>query len=140
MFGCSKANFCIGDGAEKKAFTTMLIRRPRQIKFQIKIVLRLIFPFTNPKYATIGAVIPAIISKFLPSKVINSGIALFRKSQNNTISTGILTIFKYVIFVKERLSINCRPFFIENKTIIVKSGGKIPNNNILGGNEFVSEL
>src|SRR5690554_3725731 len=94
VFGCSKANFCIGDGAEKKAFTTMLTRRPRQIKFQIKIVLRLIFPLANPKYAIIGAVIPAIISKFLPSKVISSGIALFRKSQNSTISTGILIIFK----------------------------------------------
>ncbi|WP_312365061.1 hypothetical protein [Sphingobacterium sp.] len=71
MLGCSKANFCTGDGAEKKAFMTMLIRRPRQTRFQIKTVLWLIFPFANPKYAINGAVMPAIISKFLPLKVIN---------------------------------------------------------------------
>jgi len=94
MLGCSKANFCIGDGAEKKAFMTMLIRRPRHTKFQIKTRFRLFFPFANPKYAIIGAVIPAMISKFLPSKVMSQGIALFRKSQKSTISTGILTIFK----------------------------------------------
>lgn len=44
------------------------------------------------------------------------------------------------MFVSDRLSINCLPFFIENKAITIKSGGKIPNNSILGGNEFVSEL
>ena len=33
MFGWSKANFWMGEGAENKAFKTMLIKRPRQIKF-----------------------------------------------------------------------------------------------------------
>lgn len=39
-----------------------------------------------------GAVIPAIISKFIPSKVISSGIALCKNSQYNTISTKNLIV------------------------------------------------
>lgn len=38
----------------------------------------------------IGAEIPDNMSKFLPSKVINQGTVLLTKSQNKTISTGIL--------------------------------------------------
>ena len=88
----------------------------------------------------IGAVIPAIMSKFRPSKVISSGIALLRKSQNKTISTGILTMFRYVKFLRGKLSINCLPFEVANNRMIVKIIGKIPINIIFGGKEFVSML
>ena len=140
MFGCSKANFCIGEGAENKAFTTIFIKSPRQIKFQIKIPFLLIFSFVKPKYAINGAVIPARMSKFRPSKVISSGIALFRKSQNKTISTGILTIFKYAKFLSGKLSRNCLPFDVANNVMIAKIVGKTPINIIFGGKEFVSVL
>jgi len=140
MLGCSKANLCIGEGAENSAFTTIFIKSPRQIKFQIKIVGLLNLVFVSPKYAINGAVIPAVMSKFRPSKVISSGIDLLRKSQNKTISTGILTMFKYVKFFNGKLSMNCRPFRVTKRNIIVKIVGKIPNNIIFGGNEFVSVL
>ncbi len=88
----------------------------------------------------IGAEIPARISKFLPSKVINSGTTLLRKSQYKIISTGILTMFRYVKFFNGKLSINCLPFAVENNRIIVKIVGKIPNNRIFGGKVLVSVL
>ena len=94
IFGCSNANFCIGEGAENKALTTIFINSPKHTKFQIKIAFLLIFCFVKPKYAIKGAVNPASMSKFRPSKVINSGIALCKNSQNKTISTGILTRFR----------------------------------------------
>lgn len=56
------------------------------------------FNFVKPKYAINGAVKPARMSKFRPSKVISSGTSLFKKSQNKMISTGILTMFKYARF------------------------------------------
>ena len=49
MLGCSKANFCIGEGAENNAFKTIFIKRPRQMKFQIKIVGRFSLFFVSPK-------------------------------------------------------------------------------------------
>lgn len=140
IFGWSKPNFCTGDGADKKAFITIFSKSPRQIKFQIKIIFRLIFPLAKPKYAIIGAVIPAIMSKFRPSKVINSGIALFRKSQYNTSSTGILTIFRQVRFIKDKLSINRLPFCVKNKPVIANNTGEIPNNKIVGGKNSILEL
>lgn len=140
MLGWSNANFCIGEGAENNAFTTIFNKSERQIKFQIKIAFLLIFSFVKPKYAINGAVIPARMSKFRPSKVISSGIALFKKSQNKTISTGILTMFKYVKFLSGKLSMNCLPFEVANNRMIVKIVGKTPVNIILGGKEFVLVL
>lgn len=49
MFGWSNANFCKGEGADNKAFTTIFIKSARQIKFQPKIICRLNFPFVSPK-------------------------------------------------------------------------------------------
>ena len=140
IFGCSNANFCIGEGAENKALTTIFIKSPKHTKFQIKIAFLLIFCFVKPKYAMKGAVNPASMSKFRPSKVISSGIALCKKSQNKTISTGILTMFRYVKFLRGKLSINCLPFDVANNKMTVKIVGRIPVKIIFGGNEFVSVL
>ena len=79
ILGWSKANCWIGKGAERIALITIFNKSPRQIKFQIRIILGESLFFTNPKYQTNGAVIPAIISKFRPSKVINSGILPSKK-------------------------------------------------------------
>ncbi len=78
MFGWSNAKICKGDGAENIALITMFNKRARQIKFQTKINFLLNFPFVKPKYAINGAVIPAIMSKLRPSKVISCGIALLK--------------------------------------------------------------
>ncbi|MCF8325595.1 MAG: hypothetical protein K9I84_11600 [Leadbetterella sp.] len=93
ILGWSNANFCNGEGVESKACTTIFVKSKRSTKFQIRIKFLLIFCFVKPKYATKGAVIQAIMSKFLPSKVINSGIALFKNSPYKTSSKGILTMF-----------------------------------------------
>lgn len=140
ILGWSKANFWIGEGAENNAFTTIFIRNPRQMKFQIRIVCLFSFDLVSPKYAITGAEIPARMSKLRPVKVISSGIVLLRKSQNKIISTGILTMFRYVKFLRGKLSIKYLPFEVVNNTIIVKIVGKIPINIIFGGKEFVSNL
>jgi hypothetical protein len=70
-----------------------------------------------------GAVNPARISKFLPSKVINRGMYLYRNNHNNTISTKTLTIWSWVRISEERLSINFCPLLVTNKSRIVKNGG-----------------
>ena len=49
IFGCSNANFCIGEGAENKAFTTIFINSPRQMKFQINKIFLFIVCFVKPK-------------------------------------------------------------------------------------------
>lgn len=81
ILGCSNSNFCIGDGADKKASTTIFMSSARHMKFQIKIIFRLIFPLAKPKYAIIGAVIPAIISKFRPSMSSVQVLLCFRKAK-----------------------------------------------------------
>ena len=45
MFGWSNANFCIGDGAESKALTTIFIKSARHTKFQTKIIFLFKFDF-----------------------------------------------------------------------------------------------
>lgn len=80
------------------------------------------------------------MSKFLPSKVISLGIALFKKSHNKTNSTGILTILREVKCFSDKLSIKSLPFGVANKKMIVKIVGNIPINIIFGGKEFVSLL
>lgn len=137
IFGWSNANFCMGDGAESKALITIFSKSPRQITFQINIPRLPIQCFEKPKNATIGAVIPENISRFLPSKVIRPGMALCRNNQNNTNSTGILTMLGYIIFLSGKLSINCLPLMVVNSRIIVKIAGKIPVKTIFGGSALV---
>ena len=83
-----------------------------------------------------GADNPDKISKFLPSNVINRGMALWRNSQNRTSSTAILAVCKIVkVFMSSR-SINCLPFLVINNPAINNKGGK-GNNTNLGGNVSV---
>jgi hypothetical protein len=84
-----------------------------------------------------GAVRPERISGFLPLKVINSGIALLRNSQNKTNSTGILTTCKRVRNLEFRLSIYRLPADVRNRITISNTGGAI-NSRKRGGIVVVS--
>ena len=48
-FGWSNANFWNGEGADNNAFSTILTKSPREMKFQTKTVCRLSLPFASPK-------------------------------------------------------------------------------------------
>jgi hypothetical protein len=76
-FGWSKANVWNRNGADKTALMTIFKSKPRQRKFHHN-NNRLFFttPFLKQIKYTIGAVMPDSISKFLPAKVISSGMNL----------------------------------------------------------------
>ena len=84
-----------------------------------------------------GAVIPAIISKFLPVNVIKSGTNFCKESQYNTISTGIRTMLKRVRAFRSSPFIKRLPLFEINNTTITSSPGKTASAN-LGGRALAS--
>ena len=75
-----------GVGVERMAIVMILISSARQTTFQMTMPVREILPF-DASTAMIGAVKPARISQFLPSKVICSG----RSSAMNSIHKNIST-------------------------------------------------
>ena len=79
-----------------------------------------------------GALIPDMTSKFLPSKVISSGIIIYINNLNKTISTGTRTICNNVNAFISKLSINIRPLLVANSRMINSIGG-ITNNKNRGG-------
>src|SRR4030095_6766032 len=72
-----------------------------------------------------GAVMPEIISRFLPAKVINSGISLCVLSMYNVISTGTRTMCTSVSFFRSILSVNRLPHFVTSKRMIKRMAGAI---------------
>src|SRR5438552_1767317 len=88
-------------------------------------------PVKQVKYM-IGAVMPEMMSKFLPAKVIKPGISLCVASKYNITSTGIRTICTNVNLLRSRLSLNDLPFFVTSKRIMSKRAGTITSAN-LGG-------
>ncbi len=81
-----------------------------------------------------GAVIPAMISKFVPSKVISSGTALTTKSHYKHNSTGMRTVCNKVRVFKSSVSMNRLPLAVANKrTISTRVGGirKIIGDGVL---------
>ncbi|MBK7693599.1 MAG: hypothetical protein IPI30_04575 [Saprospiraceae bacterium] len=84
-----------------------------------------------------GADNPDRMSKFRPSKVINSGMALCANSQKRAISTGILMVCKMVKVFMSKLSINFLPFEVKNSPMIKSTGGNTNNKN-LGGRVAVT--
>ena len=71
--GWSKANCCSTDGADRAALTMMLNSNRRQATFHTSKIVFDGVVLLKETIAITGALIPAIISKFRPSKVINSG-------------------------------------------------------------------
>ena len=137
IFGWSNANFCIGEGAENSALNTIFNKSIKPITFQKINSFFDTLLFLKAKYAMMGAVIPAIISKFLPSKVISWGIVLLMNNKYNTISTGILTTWIIVNCLSDKLLIKWLPFF-ETKVNITKINvGNMPITKILGGKTLV---
>jgi len=112
---------------------TMFNSKPRQIKFHTS--SSLLFLTSEPRKHIrymIGAVIPERISRFLPAKVISSGINLCVLSIYNVISTGTRTICTSVNFFRSMLSVNLLPLLVTSKVMIKMIGGAMTNNS-LGG-------
>ena len=90
-------------------------------KFQNNRILLEILFFQNSMPIT-GAVTPAIISKFLPSKVINSGIMPYRNNLRRIISIGNLIQCKNVLnllFLTFKMKFLCFGKSLKVKTIIL---------------------
>src|SRR4030095_1652379 len=109
------------------ALITMFSSKPRQMKFHIRSNLRFFtWEFLKQIKYTMGAVMPERISKFLPAKVIRSGISLCVLSMNNVISTGTRTMCTRVNFFISMLSVNLLPLFVTNNKIINRIAGAMP--------------
>jgi hypothetical protein len=114
-------------GAAKIALITIFNNKPRQMKFHIRSnLLFLSWEFLKQIKYTMGAVMPERISKFLPAKVISSGISLCVLSMNSVISTGTRTMCTRVNFFTSMLSVNLLPLLVTNNKIIDRIAGAMP--------------
>jgi hypothetical protein len=92
----------------------MLTKSNKLITFQAKNNLLLKLFLLKYIKAITGAVTPAIMSQFLPSKVITSGISFERNNQYKQLSTGILTTLSQVNSLISNASMNALPFVVLN--------------------------
>jgi len=79
-----------------------------------------------------GVVIPEIISKFLPSKVMITGTFLNTNNQYKTTSTKIRVVCKIINNFISKLSMYSLPFDVQKRIIMKIIGGNISKRN-LGG-------
>lgn len=76
---------------------------------------------------------PAKMSKLNPSKDISMGTYSKTAKKYKVNSTGMRTIFKYVICFKGKLSMKARPLLFLKRIKTIRNAGKIPNLAIIGG-------
>ena len=136
MFGWSNANCCSGDGEDNIPCTITFITKSNARKFQINNIFFEIW-FLRKAMRTIGiAVIPEIISTFLPSKVMSSGTHFIVHNQNKINSMGRRTTWRRARLFKLNEKMNSLPFFRKKRTSNNTMGGITSNRN-RGGIELV---